>query len=113
MDNTNDPTSRATLRYKKHPSITVINDKCKGRCFEFQHSWCDWNLKRNFETKLKKSSQNYDIPTRVIIENADIFSDILCNNFNSFIESSNLPPVLQLAKITTLHKRWKHCKGEL
>ena len=26
-----------------------------------------------------------DIPTRVIIENADVFSDVLCNNFNNSI----------------------------
>ena len=38
---------------------------------------------------LKKNETSYGIPTRGIIRKPDIFSDVLCNNFNSSILSSN------------------------
>ena len=53
----------------------------------------------------RKATQGYDILTRVIIENADIFSDVLCNNFNNSIVLSNLPRYLNLADITHLNKK--------
>ena len=61
----------------------------------------------------RKATQSYDIPTRVIVENPDIFSDVLCNNFNNSIVSLNFPQCLKLAKITSLHKKGKNFKGKL
>ena len=61
----------------------------------------------------RKAKQSYDIPTRVIVENPDIFSDVLCNNFNNSIVSLNFPQCLKLAKITSLHKKGKNVKGKL
>ena len=31
VDNTTDPTLKAILKYKKHPSIIAINDRYKGK----------------------------------------------------------------------------------
>ena len=48
-----------------------------------------------------------DIPTTVIKQNGELFSDVLCNNFNNSIVSSNFPKCLKLADIKPLHKRGK------
>ena len=53
----------------------------------------------------RKATQSYDILTRVIIENADIFSDVLYNNFKNSIVLSNFPRYLNLADITHLNKK--------
>ena len=50
---------------------------------------------------------SYDIPTRVIKESGDLFSEGLCNNFTNFIVSSSFPQCLQLADIKPLHKKGK------
>ena len=55
----------------------------------------------------RKATQSYNASTRVIIENVDIFSDVLCINFNNSIVSSNFDKCLKLADITLLHKKWK------
>ena len=61
----------------------------------------------------RKATQSYDIPIKVIVENPDIFSDVLCNNFNNSIVSSNFSQCRKLAKITSLHKNGKNSKGKL
>ena len=55
----------------------------------------------------RKATQSCDIPTRVIIKNPDIFSDVLCNNFNNSAVWSNFPQCLKIADITTLNKKGK------
>ena len=55
----------------------------------------------------RKATQSCDIPTRVIIKNPDIFSDVLCNNFNNSVVWSNFPQCLKIADITTLNKKGK------
>ena len=108
VNNTTDPTLKAILKYRKHLSIIAINDRYKGND--------TLNFNEVHETEIKNqilqlnkriATQGYDIPNRVIIENADIFSDILCNNFNNSIVSSNFPQCLKLADITPSHKKGK------
>ena len=53
----------------------------------------------------RKAKQSYEIPTKVIIENVDIFRDVLYNNFNNSIVSSNFPQCLKLEDITPLHNK--------
>ena len=56
----------------------------------------------------RKAKQSYEIPTKVTIESVDIFSDVLCNNFNNSIVSSNFPQCLKLTDITPLHNKEKN-----
>ena len=74
IENIKDPTLKAILKYKKHPSIVAIRNKCnRNGIFSFR----EVNFKE-IETeirllKLNKASQNSDIPTKIIKENSDIF----------------------------------------
>lgn len=62
---------------------------------------------KNEILKLNKkiALENDNIWTRVIIENADVSSDDLRNNFSSSIVSSKFPQCLELAKINALYKK--------
>lgn len=62
---------------------------------------------KNEILKLNKkiAFENDNIWTRVIIENADVSSDDLRNNFSSSIVSSKFSQCLELAKINALYKK--------
>ena len=64
------------------------------------------NLNRN------KTSQNSDMPTKVIKKNSNIFSSFLCTNFNSSIKTSKFPQCLKLADVTPLYKKGKNDQKE-
>ena len=60
-----------------------------------------------------KACQGTDIPTKILKENADIFSDFLFAYYNaSFVKSSKFPFVLTLADIIPVFKKGhKECKN--
>ena len=55
--------------------------------------------------KLNKASQYCDIPTKIIKENSDIFSNFICESINNSIKSSIFPSCLKHADVTALHKK--------
>ena len=55
--------------------------------------------------KLNKVSQYSDIPTKIIKENLDIFSNFICESINNSIKSSIFPSCLKHADVTPLHKK--------
>ena len=48
----------------------------------------------------KKASQNSDIPTKIIKENADIFAEYLCSCINGLIKSFTFPSGLEATDYT-------------
>ena len=54
---------------------------------------------------LTKSSQDTDIPTKIIKQNLDNFASFICKSFNNMIDSSTLPAALTLAHITPVIKK--------
>ena len=55
--------------------------------------------------KLNKASQYSDIPTKIIKENSDIFSNFIYESINNSIKSSIFPSCLKHADVTPLHKK--------
>ena len=57
----------------------------------------------------KKASQNFNIPTKIIKENADIFAEYLCSSVNGSIKSSTFPSCLKVGDISIhgIHKKDK------
>ena len=60
--------------------------------------------------KLNEASQYSDIPTKIIKDNSDIFSNFTCENINNSITSSIEPSSLKHAVVTLLHKNYKNLK---
>ena len=106
IENVKDPTLKAILRYKKHPSILAIRTKCnRNGIFSFREVSF-----KEIETeikllKLNKASQYSDISTKIIKENSDIFSKFICESINNSIKSSIFPSCLKHPDVTPLHKK--------
>ena len=54
---------------------------------------------------MNKVSQYSDIPTKIIKEKSDIFSNFICESINNSIKSSIFPSCLKHADVTPLHKK--------
>ena len=52
-----------------------------------------------------KATQQYDIPIKILKENSEIFSYILCHNFNNSLFSKVFPSSLKKADITPVYKK--------
>ena len=73
--NVKDPILKTILKYKKHPSILVIRNKCNRHgVFSFREVSFKQIETETSRLKLNKASQYSDIPIKIIKENSDIFS---------------------------------------
>ena len=99
FENVEDPVLRAILKYKNHPSITVIKEKVKNSVFSFYEVDKDKIKKEINRLNKNKASQKSDIPIKIIHDNVDIFADFIAESFKG---AKNC---LKLADITPLHKK--------
>ena len=106
IEKVKDPTLKAILKYEKHPSILAIRTKCnRNGAFSFKEVSF-----KEIETeirllKLNKASQYSDIPTKIIKENSDIFSNFIWESIKNPIKSSIFPSCLKQADVTPLYKK--------
>ena len=93
------------LNTKKYPSILAIRTKCnRNDAFSFREvSFKEIETKIRV-LKLNKVPQYSDIPTKIIKENLNIFSNFICESINNSIKSSIFPSCLKHADVTPLHK---------
>ena len=107
FENVEDPVLRATLKYKNHPSITVIKEKAKNSLFSFFEVDKDKIKKEINRLNKNKASRKSDIPIKIIHDDVDIFADFIAESFKGAIKTSNFSNCLKLADITPLHKKWR------
>ena len=105
FENVEDPVLREILKYKNHPSITVIKEKAKNSVFSFYEVDKDKIKKESNRLNENKASQKSDIPIKMIHDNVDIFADFIAESFKGTIKTSNFSNCLKLADITPLHKK--------
>ena len=58
----------------------------------------------------EKASQNSDIPTKIVKENSDIISKVLCSFINDSIKSFTFPSCLKEVDVTPIHQKGKKGK---
>ena len=86
IESVKDLTLKANLKYKKHPSILAIRTKCnRNGVFSFNEIILKQIEKEISLLILKKTSQYSDIPTKIVKENSDTFSDFIYESINDFI----------------------------
>ena len=100
-----DPTLKAMLKYKNHPSIVAIRNTNNNSHFHFNEVSVEEVYKEIRKLSPRKSAQSTDIPIRVLKENADIFADYICGFFNESIKKSTFPSILKNANITPVFKK--------
>ena len=87
INNVKDPTLRAILKYKDHPSILAIQNNCKNQIkFAFEEMYFARIEKEIHNLKINKASQSLYIPTKIILYH--IFAEFLWKSINSLIKSS-------------------------
>ena len=62
-------------------------------------------LKEILNSDVSKAYQDSDIPSRIIKQNADVFTDILPSSFNNLIYQSQFAPIFKLVNISLAFKK--------
>ena len=113
IDRVENRTIRAILKYRNHPSILAIRERKNAQInFCFKELPIEEIQKEILNLNNKKASQNFDIPTKIIKENSDIFEKALCSFINHWIKSFTFPSCLKKADVTPIHKKGKKDKKE-
>ena len=61
-------------------------------------------MKKTNNLDTAKVSQQSDVPTKILKQNADYFAGYFCGNINQCISKSMFPPDLKLANVTPVYK---------
>ena len=94
------------VKYRDHPSIVAIRNKCNRiPYFIFPNVSAEEITKEIRKLDPSKASHDNDIPTKIIKENADIFSEFICMSVNHSIDNNIFPSTLKLANITPVFKK--------
>ena len=107
-DSINNPVNKFIVKYCNHPSILKIGEVCnRKQCslFSFSHVDKEEILKEILSLDSTKASQDTCIPTKIIKDNTDIFSDFLLSGFNNSITTSIFPSSLKQAILTAVFKK--------
>ena len=111
FEKVSDPILKVILKYRNYPSILTIGEVCKNKSnkqplFSFSQATWDETLKEILSLDTTKTCQDTDIPTKILKENADTFSDFLFAYYNaSVVNSSKFPSILTLADIIPVFKK--------
>ena len=101
-----DPVIKGTVKYRAHPSIIAIKENCPSKSnFDFSFVEKVDILKEIKMLQSNKATQNTDIPTKLIKNNADILAEFVFLRLNKCIEQDIFPSKLKLANITPVHKK--------
>ena len=87
--------------YDNRPSIITIKQRIAdtNKVFSFRKVTKE-EISSAIKTLNRKKATLYnDIPTKIIQQFSEIFTDFLCNNFNSCLESGIFPDELKLAEV--------------
>ena len=109
LSNTNtsdDPLDKIIDKYKNHPSITCINKHMTKSLLTFSFQPVAKNQISNLIKHLndKKAVQSTDIPTKLIKEFCDFFSEFIYKSINHCItEASNIAD-FKVAEVRPLYK---------
>ena len=104
-ENIADPTLKAIIKYKDHPSIIAIQSNCEKETFPFSKVNIEDIKKDRLKLDKNKASQHSDIPIKITKENLDIFADFLYRKINSSFKASSFPSRLKMTDLTPLHKK--------
>ena len=100
-----DPVLQSMEIFSKHPSIINIKKRMNNSNYTF---FFKFETQEKFSILIQnlncnKATEQYDIPIKILKENSEIFSYILCHNFNNYLFSKVFPSSLKKADITRFH----------
>ena len=87
-----DPTLKAILKCKNHPSIVAIGNANNNSHFHFNKVSVEEVYTEIRKLCPRKSAQSIDTPIRVLKENAGMFTDYVCKFFNESMKNLYFHP---------------------
>ena len=106
------PVIKAIVKYRADPNIIAIKDDCTSKSnFNFSFVEKVDILKKIKMLQSNKATQNTDIPTKLIKNNADIFAEFIFLSLNKCIEQSVFPS--KLANVTPVHKETQKAQKKI
>ena len=101
-----DPVLKAIFKYKDHPSVKAIKRVPKSKdLFNFSNLEKREILQEIVCLDASKACQDTDVPTKIIKENADIFTDFIHPSINASINNGDFPSFLRLANVIPVFKK--------
>ena len=100
-----DPILSAIKTFEKHPSILKIKELNSGCRFSFENVSLEDVKKVTRELDISKASQLLNIPTKIIKQNADVFSEFFFVSINHSINNSTFPEQLKWADVKPVFKK--------
>ena len=93
-------------KYKNHPSVIMIKEKIKPiEKFSFFPVQYDDVLRKIRNLDPSKSSQQTDIPTKILNYNSEYFAGYFHKNINFCFENSCVPSDFKFADVTPAYKK--------
>ena len=106
------PTLKSIMKYRRHPSITVIQDAYKGSSFSFS-TVEKVDVIREIKHLSKRKAIQDDIPVKILLkEGVNFFAESICIFYNYAITTSKFPSFLKMANVTTIFKKRSKNKKE-
>ena len=104
--NLNEPILNYINKFKNHPSIKVIKSRKKEeQTFTFRYVSYEEVLNEIRKLQIKKTTQQNDIPTKILKKNSEVFAGYFQKNINFCIENSIFPSDLKVADVTPAFKK--------
>ena len=112
LDIFEDPFLKSIEKFKNHQSIISIKNRIWNKGFSFQAI-----SKTDIENEIldmdnSKASQEYDVPTKIIKMNSEIFSEVLHNECNKSLKLCKFPESMKVADVTPVYKKGNRFKKE-
>ena len=107
-----DPITKAITKYSIHPSIIKISESNFNKKIIINHTTIENVQDKILHIDIKKSTSKESIPSKLLIDNCDIISPILCKDFNDGIAKNKFPDMLKLAEIKPTFKKDDRCNKE-
>ena len=106
VGNDNEPILNYINKFKNHPSIKVIKSRKKEeQTFTFSYVSYEEVLNKIRNLQNKKTTQQNDIPTKILKENSEVLAGYLKKTTNFCIENSIFPFELKVADVTPAFKK--------
>ena len=106
VGNANEPILNYINKFKNHPSIKVIKSRKKEeQTLTFNYVSCEEVLNEIRKLQTTKTTQQNDIPAKILKENSKAFARCFHKNINFCNENSIFPSYLKVADVTPAFKK--------
>ena len=106
VGNDNEPILNYINKVKNHPSIKLIKSRKKEKqTFTFSYVSYEEVLNEIRKLQTTKTTQQNDIPTKILKKNSEVFAGYFQKDINFCIENSIFPSDLKVSDVTPAFKR--------